>query len=51
MQKFILYLQKQIKDEYADDKKYRRVRDHCHYTGKYSGAAYSICNLRFIIAK
>ena len=22
-------------------------RDHCHYTGKYGGAAHSICNLKF----
>ena len=27
--------------------KYRRVRDHCHYTGKYGGAAHNICNLRY----
>ena len=26
--------------------KYRRVRDHCHYTGKYRGAAHNVCNLR-----
>ena len=26
---------------------YRKVRDHCHYTGKYRGAAHSICNLKF----
>ena len=25
----------------------RKVRDHCHYTGKYRGATYSICNLKF----
>ena len=24
-----------------------KVRDHCHYTGKYRGAANSICNLEF----
>ena len=27
--------------------KYRKVKDHCHYTGKYRGAAYNICNLRY----
>ena len=24
-----------------------KVRDHCHYTGKYRGLKYSICNLGF----
>ena len=26
---------------------YQKVRDHCHYTGKYGGAAHSICSLKF----
>ena len=26
---------------------YHKVRDHCHYTGKYRDAAHSICNLRY----
>ena len=28
-------------------KKYHKVRYHCHYTGKFSGAAHSIRNLRY----
>ena len=27
----------------------RKVRDHCHYTGKYRGAAHSSCDLRYRI--
>ena len=33
------------------DKKYHKVRDHCHYTGKYRGAAHNNCNLRYKIPK
>ena len=29
----------------------QKVRDYCHCTGKYRGAAYSICNLRYKIPK
>ena len=29
-----------------DNKKYHKIRDHCHYTGKYRKAAYDICNLK-----
>ena len=32
-------------------KKSKKVRDHCHYTGKYRGAAHSICNLHYKIPK
>ena len=34
-----------------DNKKYHKVRDHCHFTGKYRGAAHNICNLRYKIPK
>ena len=32
-------------------KNYRKVRDHCHYTDKYRGAARSICNLKYKVPK
>ena len=32
-------------------KKHHKVRDHCHYTGKYRGAAHNICNLRYKVPK
>ena len=35
----------------TDDKKYHKVKYHCHYTGKYRGAAHNICNLRHKIQK
>ena len=28
-----------------------KVRDHCHYTGKYRGAAHNVCNLRYKVPK
>ena len=31
----------------AKSKNYSKVRDQCHYTGKYRSAADSTCNLRF----
>ena len=34
-----------------NDKKNYKVRDHCHYTGKYRGAAHNICNLRYKVSK
>ena len=34
-----------------NDKKHYKVRDHCHYTGKYRGAADNICNLRYKVPR
>ena len=32
--------------KFFKDLNYRKVRDHCCYTGKYRGTAHSICNLK-----
>ena len=34
-----------------NNKKYDEVKDHCHYTGKYRGAAHDICDLIYEIPK
>ena len=48
----ICYICKEkFENRYLKDKKYRKVGDHCHYTGEYSGAAHSICNLKYSVPK
>ena len=46
-----LYIRKRWFSTENDNKKYHKVRDHCHYTGKYRGAVHDIYNLRYKISK
>ena len=49
-QKVCYICEKKISTDKNDEntfKLYHKVRDHCHYTGKFRGAAHSICNLRY----
>ena len=34
-----------------EHKKQEKIKDHCHYMGKYRGAAHNICNLRYKVPK
>ena len=41
---------KRILKDLSKSINYRNGRYHCHYTGKYRGAAHSICNLKFNVS-
>ena len=43
----VCYVCKKGFTTYDSYKEYYKVKDHCHYTGKYRGAAHNICNLRY----
>ena len=48
-QKFAIICKEIFENKHAVDKKYCKVRDHCHYTGEYRGAAHSICNSKYSV--
>ena len=45
MQTFVIFVKKIFEDKYSEDKKYCKVRDHCHYTVEYRGIAPLYCTL------
>ena len=48
----ICYIYKEkFENKYLKDRKYCKVRDHCHYTGEYRGAAHDIFNLKYSVPK
>ena len=49
-QKFCYICKKEFNTD-DSDKKHHKVKDHCHHTGKYRGAAHNICSLRYRIPK
>ena len=47
VKKYVLY----VKEGFCYDKLSQKVKDHCHYTTKVSGAAHSNCNLQYKVPK
>ena len=47
----VSYICKKVFSADDNNKNYFKVRDRCHYTGKYRGTAHDICNLRYKISK
>ena len=47
MQQNVKFVEKRFLKKFPRNKNHQKVRDHCHYTDKYRGAAHSVWNLRF----
>ena len=46
IKKFAIYVKKK---RFITDAE--KIRDHCHFTGKYRGATHNICNMNYKISK
>ena len=52
--KKVIYVNKKLcydKNEESKFKLYQKIKDYCHYTGKFRGAAHSICNSRYKVSQ
>ena len=49
--KFCYMCKEKFENKYLKDKTYHKIRDNCHYTGEYRGAAHSICNSKYSALK
>ena len=48
--KYVICKKKFCVDEHDENyKNKKKIKDHCPYTGKFRGAAYSDCNLKYIV--
>lgn len=50
-QKNCYNFEEKFEDKYPSDKKYRKIGDHYHYTGVYTGSAYNIFILEYSTPK
>ena len=46
-QKVCYIRKKEFSTDDDNNKKYHKVKDHCHYTGEFRRGAHNICNLRY----
>ena len=51
MQKFVTFAIKKLKMNMLQIKKYRKFREHCHYTGENKDAAHSTWNFKYSVPK